>query len=164
MRTLPAIAVATAALASGCGTTSTPGSQTAAPPTTKPHKRVPGSSYAGLGATSAAFVAGHDTTAPAQPTPGIAVYTVDATNSAGRVTAYEVEIPATPPFTNRERVVLLDGIDLPADAVGTNLNTNTCIVWRSATLKKLIGFEYAQGTTVTGTTTAQMQAISSPHC
>jgi hypothetical protein len=61
------------------------------------------------------------------------------------------------------------GIDLPNDAIeaaplNPSLNGANCIVWRSRTLGKLIGTQYAAATTNTGTDTAYMRAESSAHC
>jgi hypothetical protein len=83
----------------------------------------------GLGATKAKFESSHDMTEPSQPTPGVAFYKILGTNSAGRVTGYEVHIPAEPPYGDREKLVLLDGIDLPKDSPIV-AETSTCIDWR----------------------------------
>jgi hypothetical protein len=119
--------------------------------------------YGGLGAKVAAFYASNPRGSGTPPL-GVAYYHVDQTRG-GRVIAYHVQINAKPPFSNRERIAgLLDGINLPLDARTTRINRNTCIVWRSATLKRLIGMAYAAGTTQTGTTTAKMRAERTPHC
>jgi hypothetical protein len=56
------------------------------------------------------------------------------------------------------------GGDQPSiDATETSINRNTCIVWRSAKLEKLIGMAYAAGTTRSGTTTAHMRAERLPR-
>jgi hypothetical protein len=92
--------------------------------------------YGGLGAKAAAFRAqnpqGH------HPSLGQAFIDIDRTRG-GRVIAYHIEVNAKNHWTNRERIALLGGINLPVDATETNLNGNTCIVWRSATLKRLMG-------------------------
>jgi hypothetical protein len=69
-----------------------------------------------------------------------------------------------PPMGSRERVVLLSGNLLPDDATETNLNTDSCIVWKSAKLKELIGVAYAAGTTTPGATSAEMRAETTPVC
>ena len=120
------------------------------------------SRYGGLGATVATFYAQNPHGAGTPPL-GLAYYKVDRTRG-GRVIAFHVTIHASPPYSSRERIVLLAGINLPADATETNLNGNTCIVWHSATLKRLIGMAYAAGTTRPGTTTAQMRAERTPRC
>jgi hypothetical protein len=114
--------------------------------------------------TEAAFIAGNNTTMPAQFTPGLVIYVIDATNSAGRVTAYHIVDMSSPLDSNRERLALLAGLGLPRDAVETNLNNDTCLVWRSPMLKKLVGMEYAQTTTSTGSTSAEAQVTATPHC
>jgi hypothetical protein len=122
----------------------------------------PTARYGGLGATKSAFYA-QNPHGKSPPRLGVAYYTVDRIR-AGRVVAFHVEINAKPRFSNRERVTLLAGINLPIDATETSINRNTCIVWRSAKLKKLIGMAYAAGTTRSGTTTAHMRAERSPRC
>ena len=122
----------------------------------------PDGKYGGLGATKAAFYA-QNPHGKSPPPLGLAYYTVDRIR-AGRVVAFHVEINARPRFSNRERVTLLAGINLPVDARETSINRNTCIVWRSATLKRLIGVAYAAGTTRPGTQTAKMRAERSPSC
>ena len=117
--------------------------------------------YGGLGATVAAFRA-QNTHVPGFPPLGAAYYTIDQTRK-GRVIAFHVEINATPRFANFERLALLAGIDLPLDAREV-IRHNTCHVWRSATLKRMIGMAYAVGTTVTGTTRADMQAQRTARC
>jgi hypothetical protein len=117
----------------------------------------------GLGVTKATFDANHDVNAGPEPPLGTAVYTVTSTDSAGRVTAYEVNIHASPPFSDRERIVLLSGVSLPNNAEIVR-ETTTCLDWRSPTLRRLIGTEYAQGSTESGTESAQMQAVVTPSC
>jgi hypothetical protein len=122
--------------------------------------------YAGLGAAKSTFEASN---AQAPPNPagapaGLAWYTVVATDSSGRVIAFEMQENAKPSMGNRERMALTSGTLLPDDATETSLNSNTCIVWKSAELKRLTGLEYAAATTATGTTTARMRAKRSPSC
>jgi hypothetical protein len=118
--------------------------------------------YGGLGATKSAFYAQN---AHGQPPPprGVAYYVIDKVRG-GRVTAYHVITNFSPRPSNRERIALLAGINLPSDATKTSINRSTCIVWHSPKLKKLIGVAYAAGTTRTGTTTARMRAEETPHC
>jgi hypothetical protein len=120
------------------------------------------SRYGGLGASVAAFYAQnpHGTSSPPL---GVAYYRVDRKRN-GRVIAYEVQINAQPPFSARERLALLGGINLPADATETNLNRTHCIVWRSRTLGSLIGMEYAAGTTDSTSNIAQMRVETRPNC
>jgi hypothetical protein len=85
------------------------------------------------------------------------------TDSAGRVTGHEVTINANPPFSDRERMLLLARVNLPNDVAG-GPEADTCVIWRSATLRALLGSEYAKATTTTGSNTARMEASSSPQC
>ncbi len=127
----------------------------------------PGSKpYAGLGARRSVFEA-NNPQAPPNPSgapPGLAWYVVSSTDSRGRVIGYEMFETARPAMGDRERVALVAGIMLPDDATQTNLNSDTCAVWRSRTLRRLIGTPYARGTTTTGDTSAQMQAVTTPTC
>ena len=121
------------------------------------------SGYGGLGATVRAFYS-HNPHGSGRPGIGIAYYKVKATQR-GRVTAYQVTTNFKPPPSARERIVLLDGIDLPSDARETKLNGTYCVVWRSRKLGKLIGMQYAAGTTSRfDKTTAHMRAERRPHC
>jgi hypothetical protein len=131
------------------------------------HSTAPGNAssvarYGGLGATVAAFRV-QNPHGPGFPPLGVAYYTIDRTR-ADRVLAYHVEINARPRFGNQERILLLGGINLPRDATPTGISRSTCIVWRSATLKRLIGMAYAAGTTDPGTTRADMRAELRPRC
>jgi hypothetical protein len=118
--------------------------------------------YGGLGATKAAFYAQNAHGQPPPPT-GVAYYAIDKVRG-GRVTAYHVITNFRPRLSNRERIMLLAGVNLPSDATKTRINRSTCIVWHSPTLKKLIGMAYAAGTTRTGMTTARMRGEGTPHC
>lgn len=120
------------------------------------------SGYGGLGATVKAFYA-HNPHGSRFPPLGVAYYKVDATKH-DRVTAYHVTINARPPYSARERVTLVGGVNLPSDARETRLNRDRCIVWRSRTLQRLIGMRYAAATTGSEKTTAYMQAERTPHC
>ena len=121
------------------------------------------SGYGGLGATVRAFYA-QNPHGSGFPPLGVAYYKVDRTKH-GKVTAFEVAIHARPAFSPRERLALVSGIDLPADARETNLNSTYCLVLRSRRLGKLIGMQYAAATTSRwDTTTAHMRAERRPHC
>jgi hypothetical protein len=121
--------------------------------------------YGGLGAKVAAFKAANASGALLdQAPPGTVNYVVDATDSNGRVIAFEADGTPQGAGTDRERLVLVSGIDLPSDAAETSLNTDTCIVFRSPQLAKLIGTEYAAATTVTGSNDAFMRAEATPSC
>lgn len=130
-------------------------------------KRLEGSAGHGLGTTKAVFEANNTMTSQegTEPPEGTDYYRITESNHDGRVTGYEVTIHATPPFSNHERIALLGGVDLPNDAEPLpNLEHSDCYVWRSADLKRLIGMEYAEGTTGDGTSSATMQAVSAPKC
>jgi hypothetical protein len=120
----------------------------------------------GLGATRATFEA-HNTMASqegSEPPEGTDYYRILETRN-GRVIADEVTIYASPPFSNQERMGLLGGVDLPHGAEPLpELEHGGCYVWRSSVLKRLVGGEYAEATTESGTTTARMEAVSSPRC
>src|SRR5579884_3940899 len=118
--------------------------------------------YGGLGSTVAAFYASNPH-GPGAPGLGLAYYHVVSTKH-GRVTAYSVVENVKPRDSTRDRMSLTEGINLPADAVATSLNNNTCEVWRSRKLGKLIGMQYAAATSSPHTTTAYMQAESKPRC
>lgn len=118
--------------------------------------------YGGLGAPVRAFYA-KNTHGAGIPPLGLVYYAVDAT-VRGRVSAFHITINARPPFSARERIAQVGGIDLPSDAIETNLNTNHCLVWHSKKLGKLIGMQYAAATTGADNTTAYMRAESRPHC
>jgi hypothetical protein len=120
--------------------------------------------YTGLGSTSAAFSAENPGKPSPNPPPGTSWYTILSTNSAGRVTAFRMEENDEPTLEARERVGSLAGNILPSDASQTSLNGEECIVWRSATLKRLIGDEYAAATTSPWEASAEMRAESSPSC
>jgi hypothetical protein len=120
-------------------------------------------SYGGLGATAAAFRQHNPTHAPAVPVPGVATYTIEGTDSQGRVTAYSVQITAQPPMGNAERMFLTEGINLPDDTRGVH-QTSTCESFRSRTLGAVLGREYAVTRTETGTDTAQIALATTPDC
>ncbi len=122
--------------------------------------------YAGLGATKAAFKAGNNVTEhepPAEPAEGTDEDAIETTNSEGRVTKYERIFHFSPPPSNRERLGLVAGIDLPGYPAVVN-ETSTCEVWRSPILKRLVGDEYAQATTENESTNVTMEAVSHPTC
>jgi hypothetical protein len=122
--------------------------------------------YAGLGATRAAFKIGNTVTEhepPAEPAEGTDEDAIEATNSENRVTKYERIFHFSPPPSNRERLSLVAGIDLPGYPAVVR-ETSTCEVWRSPILKRLVGDEYAQATTVDESTSVTMEAVSQPSC
>lgn len=116
----------------------------------------------GLGATKATFESEHNMTAPSQPTPGDSYYRITSM-SHGRVSGYEGTIEAEPPFSNRERLVLLAGINLPSGTPSV-AEHSTCVVWRSPVLGHVLGTEYAEAATVSGSNSATMSAVAHPEC
>ena len=121
----------------------------------------------GLGATKAAFGRENNTHAPsnlAGASPGLSWYSIDSTNSRGLVTSYSVTENATPPMSDAERMSLLAGIDLPGPPAAIVKSTSTCVDYRDTKLVPLVGAEYAEASTITGSTTATMQAVRSPGC
>jgi len=120
--------------------------------------------YSGLGSKSSVFSAENLGKPSPNPPAGTTWYTILSTNSAGRVTAFRMEENDEPALEARERVGTLAGNLLPPRATETSLNGEECIVWRSATLKRLIGEEYAAATTTPDSTSAEMRAESSPSC
>jgi hypothetical protein len=130
----------------------------AAPPT-------PTESYTGLGSRSAAFVSQH----PGEPpnpsaVHGINWFTILSTNHQGRVTAFRMNENDEPPEESRERISFARNSELPSDAEIIEPNTETCIVWRSGILRKLIGDEYAAASTIEGSASAELRAEPSPSC
>jgi hypothetical protein len=122
--------------------------------------------YAGLGATKAAFKAGNNVTEhepPAEPAEGTDEDAIDTTNSEGRVTKYERIFHFSPPPSNRERLGLVAGVELPGYPAVVR-ETSACEVWRSPILKRLVGDEYAQATTTDESTSVTMEAVLHPTC
>jgi len=97
------------------------------------------------------------------PPLGAVYYAIDQT-SHGRVTAFHYRDQRLAALSARERLAQVGGINLPIDATETNLNSTYCLVWKSRTLKKLVGMGYAAATTGIDNTTAQMRAEATPHC
>lgn len=65
---------------------------------------------------------------------------------------------------NRSRLPLTAGILLPGPPATSVKESATCIVWRDADLKPLVGDEYVASTTLTGTNIAQAEVEPSPEC
>jgi hypothetical protein len=118
--------------------------------------------YGGLGSTKAAFLA-QNPHGKLPPPLGVAYYAIDRVRG-GRVIDYDVITNFKPPASSRGRIALLAGINLPTDATQTRINRSTCIVWKSAKLKKLTGMRYAAGITWAGSKIARMRAERVPHC
>jgi hypothetical protein len=134
----------------GCGSSHAPGvTSTSKPPPAQP----------GLGATRASFDAAHGSSADAlQPE---TTYALIVTNAASRVISYEVNYPSA--MSDIDRINLLGGTALPSGAVVVQ-ETPVCKLWRSATLRRLIGFEFARVTTVRETASANIRATDIPSC
>jgi hypothetical protein len=119
-----------------------------------------GSGYGGIGATVSAFKAGNSTGRDCGGSIGLGCYHITKTRQ-GRVVSYSVR--AYQKRNNRQRLWLAEGINLPPDARKVR-DGATCQVFQSRTLRRLVGMRYAVATTVTGTTSAEMSAKSSPRC
>ncbi|HXN39382.1 MAG TPA: hypothetical protein VN892_15190 [Solirubrobacteraceae bacterium] len=100
---------------------------------------------------------------PAEPAEGTDEDAIEATNSEDRVTKYERIFHFSPPPSNRERLGLVSGIDLPGYPAAVR-ETPTCEVWRSPILKHLVGDEYAEATTTDESTSVTIEAVSHPSC
>ena len=118
--------------------------------------------YGGLGASVAAFYASNPR-GSGEPPLGVAYYHVTATKR-GRVTAFKMAINSKPATGPRGRLALVSGLDIPADATETKLNSTYCLVWHSRRLGKLIGMSYAAATTTRYSNEAEMRAERRPHC
>jgi hypothetical protein len=101
----------------------------------------------GLVATKSTFEA-NNTASESEPPVGSDNFRIGETNNAGRVTSYESNNYASPPFSKREPMLLLDSVNLPHDATIVHESAD-CMAWHSVILKRLIGSEYAEATTVT---------------
>jgi hypothetical protein len=119
-----------------------------------------GRGYTGLGAPPFAFKATHPHTDAALRAIGVA-YSITRVRN-GRVVAYHVDTNIS--YSNRARLALVAGVNLPVDARETNIRRSTCVVWHSARLQQLVGMPYAAGTTITGVPYADMQAERTAHC
>jgi hypothetical protein len=170
MKRLIPVGFAAAALAASIGGCAASGSSaTTTSSATRPHKshKHHRPNFAGLGGTKRAFLAGNPHLAPpnlAGAPAGLTWYTVDATNAAGRVTAFHATENAKPAMGDADRLSLVAGILLPGPPAQVVHQTATCVVYRDGALKRLIGMEYAAATTTTDTTTAYIQAESGPVC
>jgi hypothetical protein len=157
VRSVAALAVSVSV--AGCGSTAHGSSSaSSAKPAAQP------SPYAGLGATRAAFDAGHSTSRGPEPIQESTSYTLVHVNPTDRVISFQITVERTPPLSDRERLDLLAGIGLPVDAAKIAQSGSYCEVWRSETLSHLIGVAYARGTTVPGTTSADIHTTTTPRC
>lgn len=122
--------------------------------------------YSGLGALERVFIANNAQEPPnlSGAPAGLAWYTVTQTDAKRRVIAYQIGENAVPAMDSRTRLSLGAGIYLPTDATETQLNSDTCLVYKSSTLRRLIGYEYAALTATPGTRTANVRAEQTPQC
>jgi hypothetical protein len=137
----------------GCGSSHAPSVASTSKPPQAP------AAQPGLGATRASFDAAHGSSADALKPE--TTYALIVTNAAGRVISYEATFPSA--MSDIERVNLLGGTALPSGAVVVQ-ETPVCKLWRSATLRRLIGFEFARVTTVRETASANIRATDIPSC
>ena len=178
MRTM-VVATAVIALVAGCGgsgssstvrsSAATAARSTHAPPNvfTRSSSCIPTNGYGGLGGSQHAFAANNNnSTGPAEPTPGAAWYQVIATQR-GCVTAYSLQESGPAPLGAHAMLVLLSRGYLPADAEQV-VNTSSCAVWRSATLRRAIGLLYAKATAIaqagSAAGSARIEATSHSAC
>lgn len=146
----------------GCASTTKP-----ADPSEHHASHKPEPAYGGIGSPARNFRLTNNTRQLPNGTNadyGVPTYHIDATNSSGRVTAYSVSIPATPRLSNRERMALLQGINVPTDTQPID-DSSTCIVLESNRLGQMIGRRYAAIATITGSITATITTQQvQPRC
>jgi hypothetical protein len=123
--------------------------------------------YGGLGGRLNTFDANNsNSVGQAGPSPGNAFYMVTGA-ARGCVTAFAVQDSTSPPLTARDLLVLVSRPYLPDDAKQV-VSTDSCAVWKSASLKRATGRAYAQATAIAqaGSTAgrAEIEATSSPSC
>lgn len=97
----------------------------------------------GLGATEAAFNANNTIGHGPDPPPGVAWMHV-MYKIGSRVAAFNINANFTPAMSAHELILLMSIHNLPEDAELVTEHTS-CIVWRSPTLGRLLGNEYAEG-------------------
>jgi hypothetical protein len=97
----------------------------------------------GLGATEAKFNANNTIGHGPDPPPGVAWMHV-MYKSGSRVAAFNINANFTPAMSARELILLMSIHNLPDDAEPVTEHAS-CIVWRSPTLGRLLGNEYAEG-------------------
>jgi hypothetical protein len=123
--------------------------------------------YGGLGAREDDFDANNDnSTEPAGPTPGAALYEVMATKG-GCVTAFAVQDSAGPPLKAKDMVAMVSRGYLPKDATEVAASSS-CAVWRSPALRRAVGSLYAKAAgapqTGTGPGSGLIEATSDTTC
>jgi hypothetical protein len=158
------VALAVSAAVVGCG-----GGTSSPPPHRVPASRgrvaasaaaslcVTAPGFGGLGGRAASFDANNNgTVGPAGPSPGTAWYEVLNTRR-GCVVAYSVQESATPPLRPRQMLSLVSRTYLPEDAERV-ARGDSCIVWKSPTLKAAVGVPYARA--VAAAQTASLPGIA----
>jgi hypothetical protein len=97
----------------------------------------------GLGATEATFNTNNTIGHGPDPPPGVAwmhvLYKVGS-----RVAAFNINANFTPAMSAHELILLMSMHNLPEDAAVVT-ERESCIVWQSPTLGRLLGNEYAEG-------------------
>jgi hypothetical protein len=141
-----------------------------APPAHHHHRHHHRYGFGGLGGTQAAFVHHNQTHAPpnlAGAPPGLAWYHIDRV-AHGRVVELDVTENADPPMGDADRLALVEGIMLPGSPVApihqTRRSEAVCDLFRDPALKRLTGYEYAEASTITGSTQATLEAVATPTC
>jgi hypothetical protein len=170
-------AVLAAALLAGCGGGGSPSklrSRTTtvhvsypAPVVSAPRSCIKTAGFGGLGASANDFDANNDdSTGPAGPTPGAALYEVIATKG-GCVAAFAVQDSASPPLKATDMVGMVSRGFLPKDARQVAASSS-CAVWRSPSLRRAIGWLYAKAAgapqTGTGPGSGLIEATSDTTC
>jgi hypothetical protein len=117
----------------------------------------------GLGATEAAFDANNTIGNGPDPPPGIAwmhvMYKIGI-----RIAAFNINANFTPAMSAHELIVLMSIHNLPEDAELVTEH-ESCIVWRSPTLGRVLGNEYAEGfVEATNDQYAELITTSKPEC
>ncbi len=97
----------------------------------------------GLGATEATFNANNTIGHGPGPPPGVAWMHV-MYKIGSRVAAFNINANFTPAMTAHELILLMSIHNLPEDAELV-MEHESCVVWRSPTLGRLLGNEYAEG-------------------
>ncbi len=97
----------------------------------------------GLGATEATFNANNTIGHGPDPPAGVAWMHV-LYKIGSRVAAFNINANFTPAMSAHELILLMSIHNLPEDAEPVTEHSS-CIVWRSPTLGRLLGNEYAEG-------------------